>query len=74
MLVDAGLDGIEVHHHKLNSAARRHFENLARRFGLLVTGGSDEHGWPQGFPRLGSQPVGPGAARAVQLRAKRYRG
>lgn len=73
-LVEMGLDGLEVQHHKLNRAARRHFENLARRFGLLATGGSDEHGWPQGFPRLGSQPIGPGTVRAIQLRAKRYRG
>jgi predicted metal-dependent phosphoesterase TrpH len=57
-LVEAGLDGIEVYHPRLNQAARRHFIILAQQFNLLVTGGSDDHGWPSGFPHLGSQPVG----------------
>jgi predicted metal-dependent phosphoesterase TrpH len=56
-LVEMGLDGIEVLHYRLNDAQREHFAGLARAFDLPITGGSDEHGWPDGFPRLGSEPV-----------------
>lgn len=56
-LVDLGLDGVEVYHHRLDQAARAHFLKLAKHFKLVVTGGSDEHGWQDGFPRMGSQPV-----------------
>ena len=56
-LVSLGLDGIEIYHPRLNGTARAYFMQLANRFNLLITGGSDEHGWPQGFPRMGSQPV-----------------
>jgi 3',5'-nucleoside bisphosphate phosphatase len=56
-LVEAGLDGIEIYHHRLDEAARAYFLDLARTFGLLVTGGSDMHGWSRGFEELGGQPV-----------------
>jgi predicted metal-dependent phosphoesterase TrpH len=57
VLVEMGLDGIEIYHPRLYPRAQKYFLSLARMFQLLVTGGSDEHGWPTGFPRLGSQPV-----------------
>jgi predicted metal-dependent phosphoesterase TrpH len=56
-LVSLGLDGIEIYHPRMNEAARAYFIEHARKFSLVVTGGSDDHGWPVGFPRLGSQPV-----------------
>lgn len=56
-LVKMGLDGIEIYHHRLNQKAREHFLRLAHHFSLAISGGSDEHGWPAGFPHLGSQPV-----------------
>ena len=56
-LVDAGLDGIEVFHPRLNLTDRAYFSELAREFGLLVTGGSDTHGWSRGLDELGTQPV-----------------
>lgn len=56
-LADMGLQGLEIYHHRLDAAARAHFLRLARQYDLLITGGSDEHGWPEGLPRLGSQPV-----------------
>jgi 3',5'-nucleoside bisphosphate phosphatase len=56
-LVEMGLGGIEVYHHALDDAAREHFLALARRHGLAVTGGSDDHGWPAGYTRLGVEPV-----------------
>jgi predicted metal-dependent phosphoesterase TrpH len=56
-LVDAGLDGLEIYHHRLNEEARAHFLSQARQFGLLVSGGSDEHGWFTDLKRMGTLPV-----------------
>jgi 3',5'-nucleoside bisphosphate phosphatase len=68
-LVDAGLDGLEIYHPRLNAAARQHFLALAKQFGLLVTGGSDEHGWHRPFERFGQEAVTVEMVEA--LRAKR---
>ncbi len=70
-LVEMGLDGIEIYHYRLDEPARAYFMELARRFDLAIGGGSDEHGWPSGFPRLGSQPVTPEMVSA--LRARRHK-
>lgn len=43
--VDAGLDAVEVWRPALCSAERRRVRDVARRFNLLFTGGSDWHGW-----------------------------
>jgi len=51
-LVEAGLDGVEVYHHRLDEAARAHFLGLARDFDLAVTGGSDLHGWHTGLAQM----------------------
>lgn len=40
----AGLRGIEVYHSDHNKAVSQHYLNLAQKYGLLVTGGSDCHG------------------------------
>ncbi len=56
-LVEMGLEGMEIYHPRLNPEARQYFLSLANQFDLLVTGGSDDHGWPEGFPRMGSQEV-----------------
>jgi predicted metal-dependent phosphoesterase TrpH len=70
LLVEMGLDGIEVHHFRLDEPIRAHFIALAKKFNLVVTGGSDEHGWPEGLPRLGSQPVTPDMVSALAARAQ----
>jgi 3',5'-nucleoside bisphosphate phosphatase len=56
-LAEMGLEGMEIYHPRLNPEARQYFLSLANQFDLLVTGGSDDHGWPEGFPRMGSQEV-----------------
>ncbi len=56
-LIDFGLDGLEIYHPRLNAEARAYFKSLATRFNLLVTGGSDEHGWSGGFTRIGNEPL-----------------
>jgi predicted metal-dependent phosphoesterase TrpH len=43
-LVDAGLGCIEAYHSSHDEAAQSHFLDVARRFELGVTGGSDFHG------------------------------
>jgi len=53
-LVDAGLDGIECFHTKHSTATAEHYLQLADRFHLLVTGGSDCHGLSKGKPLIGT--------------------
>lgn len=44
MLVDAGMDGIEVIHPIHTYALQRKYERFADQYGLVKTGGSDFHG------------------------------
>src|SRR5262249_18299642 len=53
-LVDAGLDGIECFHTKHSSATVEHYLEIADKFRLLVTGGSDCHGLSKGKPLIGT--------------------
>jgi len=71
-LVDMGLDGVEIYHYRLDHPARAHFLALAQQFGLLISGGSDEHGRPTGFPRLASQPVTQAIVDALAARAAQH--
>jgi predicted metal-dependent phosphoesterase TrpH len=71
-LVAAGLDGLEIYHHRLDEAAREHFSALARQFGLLVSGGSDEHGWYRPFARFGQEAVTLEMVEALRARARHY--
>lgn len=57
VLVDAGLDGIEVRHTDHPAAVMRHYERMAESMGLLMTGGSDFHGLPGHRGQLGSPEV-----------------
>jgi hypothetical protein len=52
-VVEAGLDGLECFHSKHSPGAVRHYLELAARFQLLVTGGSDCHGFSKGAPLIG---------------------
>jgi len=53
-LVEHGLKGIEVYHSKHDAYATARFERLARRYDLLITGGTDSHGFdiPVGMVRV----------------------
>jgi predicted metal-dependent phosphoesterase TrpH len=48
-----GLDGIECFHTKHSAKMAKHYLNLAARLNLLVTGGSDCHGYSKGKPLIG---------------------
>jgi predicted metal-dependent phosphoesterase TrpH len=53
-MVEAGLDGIECFHTKHSTTTSEHYLELAERFHLLVTGGSDCHGLSKGKPLIGT--------------------
>jgi len=53
-LVDAGLDGIECFHTKHSTAISEHYLEIADKYNLLVTGGSDCHGMSKGKPLIGT--------------------
>ena len=53
-LVDAGLDGIECFHTKHSTAMSERYLEIADKFQLLVTGGSDCHGFSKGKPLIGT--------------------
>lgn len=52
-LVDEGLDGIECFHTKHSPSTSEHYLKIAKRYNLLVTGGSDCHGFSKGKPLIG---------------------
>ena len=56
-LVDYGLMGIEVYHSDHNANAVRHYEEMAKDLGLLITGGSDCHGAGKGKALIGTVRV-----------------
>ena len=56
-MVEAGIDGIECFHTKHSAATTEHYLQLADRFHLLVTGGSDCHGMSKGKPLIGTVRV-----------------
>lgn len=57
LMVEAGLKGIEVYCHRIPSAVRRKYQDIARRYNLVWTGGSDSHGERPGCPGIGSVKV-----------------
>ena len=54
VLVEAGLDGIECFHTKHSTAMSEHYLEIADQYHLLVTGGSDCHGFSKGKPLIGT--------------------
>lgn len=53
-LVEAGMDAIECFHTKHSTTAEERYLEIADRFHLLVTGGSDCHGLSRGKPLIGT--------------------
>jgi len=56
-LIECGLRGIEVYHTDHKENARKHYQEIAERYGLLVTGGSDCHGMGKGRVLIGTVKV-----------------
>lgn len=57
MLIDLGLDGIEVYHSFHNQSHIDRYKHLAQRYRLLPTGGSDFHGSNGRYGTIGNQKV-----------------
>jgi len=53
-IVKAGLDGIECFHTRHSTHASERYLEIADRYKLLVTGGSDCHGMSKGRPLIGT--------------------
>jgi 3',5'-nucleoside bisphosphate phosphatase len=53
-LVAAGLDGIECFHTKHNASTAARYQQIAHKYCLLITGGSDCHGLSKGKPLIGT--------------------
>jgi len=53
-LVDAGLDGIECFHTKHSTVMAERYLEIAEKYHLLVTGGSDCHGFSKKAPLIGT--------------------
>jgi predicted metal-dependent phosphoesterase TrpH len=53
-LVAAGLDGIECFHTKHSTSMSERYLEIADKYKLLVTGGSDCHGFSKGRPLIGT--------------------
>ena len=53
-LVDAGLDGIECFHTKHSTVMAERYLEIAEKYNLLVTGGSDCHGFSKNKPLIGT--------------------
>jgi len=56
-LVTAGLDGIECFHTKHSTVMAERYLEFAEKFQLLVTGGSDCHGFSKNKPLIGTVRV-----------------
>ncbi|OGC89783.1 MAG: hypothetical protein A2W25_02760 [candidate division Zixibacteria bacterium RBG_16_53_22] len=56
-LVGMGLDGIEAYHSLHDRSTVQKYKNMAKKYGLVYTGGSDCHGPRKGKALMGSQKV-----------------
>jgi len=72
-LKPAGLDALEAYHSEHNAGDVRECVELADRFGLQLTGGSDYHGLPKPKIALGSGKGGLRVARHVYEKLMEYR-
>lgn len=66
-LMKSGLQAIEVYHSDHSSVISRKYQALARRYGLIATGGSDAHGFdPEAKNTIGSVTVDMGIVEKLR--------
>lgn len=71
-LVAVGLDALEVVHPSHPALLREYYAGMARHYGLLSTGGSDDHGPKPGGPaRIGTESVPAAWVTALEERRPR---
>ncbi len=54
LLLDSGVDGVEVFHPEVDAASRESYATIARFRGKMLTGGSDDHGMVKQVKTLGT--------------------
>ena len=72
-LMKYGLRGLEVYHTDHGAAAVRRYEELAERYSLLKTGGSDCHGMGKGKPLIGTVRVPYGLVEKLKAESEKMR-
>jgi predicted metal-dependent phosphoesterase TrpH len=65
-MAEAGMAGLEADHSDHSPEQRQHYRDLAKRLGLVVTGGSDCHGTRYDPVRLGSVTTDPDRYRVLR--------
>ena len=70
-LLDFGFDGIEVYHPKHNQQRRQELKAIADERGLLVSGGTDYHGFAGRDLPMGSEEVSYGLLAAIKQKLGR---
>ncbi len=68
-LVKAGLKGIEVYHSAHDSRATQHYQKIAQKYHLLITGGSDCHGEAKDKVLMGTVKVPISVLKALKKAA-----
>ena len=68
-MAEAGMAGLEADHSDHTPEQREHYRGLAKRLGLVITGGSDCHGTRYDPVRLGSVTTDPAQFRALRALA-----
>jgi hypothetical protein len=68
-MAEAGMAGLEADHSDHTPEQREHYRGLAKRLGLVVTGGSDCHGTRYDPVRLGSVTTDPDQFRMLRALA-----
>ena len=71
--VKAGLRGIEVYHSEHQSPESNKYLEKARKYGLIVTGGSDCHGFKKGRVLIGRVIVGHDVVEKLREEAEKIR-
>ena len=72
-LIACGLKGIEIYHTDHGTAAVKRYEELAKEYGLLATGGSDCHGLGKGRVLIGTVRVPCELVEKLRMKAKEIR-
>ena len=68
-MAESGMAGLEADHSDHTPEQREHYRGLAKRLGLVITGGSDCHGTRYDPVRLGSVTTDPEQFRALRALA-----
>lgn len=71
-LVTYGLDGVEVLHPGNNASQRKRYRNMAKKYNLVISGGSDYHGRNDHHGEIGQMNVPIEYLDRIRERAERY--